>query len=273
MQANVLNSFGVTQVLKLTKLQFKNMKSLAVLSPESFGIFKNQPSLLILRWESYTSHQLLNFTSYLFLRSQFLSSLMPSLTNSYANAQNVNMRNISRKPSWQNASFSKRVLVPILSYQNAISAPTLTHFGMNACAATSYPGHFPWERGCLCSRLYFDRQIKANSEMVYSIALFTFHSLVSQAMGFISLWMTSLKVRNKTITRANRVPHMIRRTVRRTPVRQKAKAGQWVPSRILLTKVPAWILAWTAKRHCRVVLGRYTWCNPAFTPIKISLNL
>ena len=47
MQANVLNSFGVTQVLKLTKLQFKNMKSLAVLSPESFGIFKNQPSLLM----------------------------------------------------------------------------------------------------------------------------------------------------------------------------------------------------------------------------------
>ena len=182
------------------------------------------------------------------------------------------MRKISRKPSWQNPSFSKQVLVPILSYQNAISAPTLTHFDMNACAATSYPGHFPWERGCLCSRPYLIDRLQAARKWSI-IALFIFHSLVSQAMGFISLWTTSLKVRNKTITRANRVPYRIRRTVRRTPVRQKAKAGQWVPSRILLTKVPAWILAWTAKRHCRVVLGRYTWCNPAFTPIKISLNL
>ena len=105
-------------------------------------------------------------------------------TNSYANAQNVNMRNISRKPSWQNASFSKRVLVPILSYQNAISSPTLTHFDMNACAATSYPGHFPWERGCLCSRPYFDRQITGNSEMVYYFCSFHLPQLSEPSNGF-----------------------------------------------------------------------------------------
>ena len=108
------------------------------------------------------------------------------------------------------------------------------------------------------------------------IALFTLHSLVSRAMAFISLGTTSKKVGNKTTTRTNRVPHRVRWTVKRTPVRQKVKPGPCVHSRILLTKVPAWILGWMwlkkAKRRCRVILRRYISCNPTFIPVKLGLK-